>query len=158
LPIRAPGKGDASCPIEMKAGELCTRRTVTADPEESVIEAARRMTRENVGDLVVVEDIGGKMHPIGIVTDRDLVTGALVLAERALTLQVRDVIQRELVTACEDDPVEAVLAKLKRHQLRRMPIVDQQGVLQGVLTLDDIVEWIREQIDDASAVLQAAMP
>jgi CBS domain-containing protein len=142
----------------MKAGELCTRRTITAEPEESVVDAARRMMKENVGDLVVVQNIGGKVRPIGIVTDRDLVTGALALGdERAFRLEVRDVMQPELITSFDDEPVETVLASLKRHQIRRMPIVDRQGVLQGVLTLDDIVEWIREQIDDASAVLQSAM-
>jgi CBS domain-containing protein len=138
----------------MKAGELCTRRTVTADPDESVVEAARRMTHEDVGDLVVVENIGGKVHPIGIVTDRDLVTGALSLGDsRALSMQVRDVMQSDLITAWDDEPVEAALAKLKRRHIRRIPIVDHEGVLQGVLTLDDIVEWIREQIDDATAVI-----
>jgi len=138
----------------MKTGELCTRRTVTAEPDESVVEAARRMTKEDVGDLVVVEDIGGKVHPIGIVTDRDLVTGALSLGDnRMLSLRVRDVMQSDLITTLDDEPVEAALAKLKGRHIRRIPVVDRQGVLQGVLTLDDIVEWIREQIDDATAVL-----
>jgi len=141
----------------MKAGELCTRRTITADPGESVVDAARRMTKEDVGDLIVVEDIGGKVHPVGIVTDRDLVTGALSLGDtRTLSLDVRDVMQADLITAFEDEPIEAVLAKLKRRHVRRIPIVDREGVLQGVLTLDDIVEWIREQIDDASAALAPA--
>jgi CBS domain-containing protein len=141
----------------MKAGELCTRRTITAEPDETVIDAARRMTAEDVGDLIVVENIGGRVHPIGIVTDRDLVTRALSLGDSILlTLQVRDVMQSEVITSYEDELVEAVLAKLKRHKVRRMPIVDREGVLQGVLTLDDIVEWIREQIDDASAVIAPA--
>lgn len=140
----------------MQAGELCTRVVITADPDESVVSAARRMAREGVGDLIVVEDIGGKVHPIGIVTDRDLVTGALVLGDdRALTQCLRDVMQAELVTAYDDESVEAVLGKLKRRHVRRIPIVDRQGALQGVLTLDDIVAWIREQIDDAAAVLDA---
>jgi CBS domain-containing protein len=143
--------------LGMKAGELCTRRTVIADPDESVTEAARRMTKEHVGDLIVVENIGGKVHPIGIVTDRDLVTRVLALGDaHMLSLQVRDVMQSEIITSFDDDLVESVLAKLKRHKIRRMPIVDRQGVLQGVLTLDDIVEWIREQIDDASAVVAPA--
>src|SRR5262245_14858426 len=131
----------------MHAGELCTRRTVTADPEESVVDAARRMTKEDVGDLIVVQDVGGKTHPIGIVTDRDL-TSALSLGDsRAFSLRVRDVMEADLITAFDDEPVEAVLTKLKRRHVRRIPIVDRQGVLQGVLTLDDIVEWIGEQID-----------
>jgi CBS domain-containing protein len=139
----------------MKAGELCTRRTVTADPDETVVDAARRMTSEDVGDLIVVEQVAGRVHPIGIITDRDLVTRALSLGDsRTLSLRVRDVMQSDLVTALDDEPVEAVLSKLKRRHVRRMPIVDRDGALQGVLSLDDIVGWIREQIDDASAVIE----
>src|SRR5262249_52753717 len=101
-----------------------------------------------------VLDVGGKTHPIGIVTDRDLVTNALSLGDsRAFSLRVCDVMEADLITAFDDEPVEAVLTKLKRRHVRRIPIVDRQGVLQGVLTLDDIVEWIGQQIDDATAVL-----
>ena len=139
----------------MRSGELCTRRVVTADPGESVVTAARRMTSEDVGDLVVVERIGDKVHPIGIITDRDLVTGALVLGDaRTLSLTVRDLMQQPLVTAMEEDAAELVLAKLKRHHIRRIPIVDKEGALQGILTLDDLVGWIREQIDDATEVFE----
>ena len=116
----------------MKAGELCTRRTITADPGESVVDAARRMTKEDVGDLIVVEDIGGKVHPVGIVTDRDLVTGALSLGDtRTLSLDVRDVMQADLITAFEDEPIEAVLAKLKRRHVRRDPDRRSRGGAAG---------------------------
>lgn len=139
--------------LRMKAGELCIRIVFTADPDESVIEAARRMRDQRVGDLVVVDQVDGAAHPIGIITDRDLVTRALAEGGAGLRLRVRDVIADELVTATEDDHVEAVLAKLDRHGIRRIPIVDHAGRLQGILTLDDIVTWIGEQVEHTRALI-----
>lgn len=138
----------------MTAGELCIRRVVTADPEESVVDAAQRMRDEQVGDLVVVEKIGGSAHPIGILTDRDLVTRALAIGAPGLALQVSDVMVGNPITATEEDHVETVLAKLERHAIRRIPIVDGTGALQGILTLDDVVAWIGEQIERASAIVE----
>lgn len=138
----------------MTAGELCIRRVITADRDETVVDAARRLTDENVGDLVVVEQIADGVRPIGIVTDRDLVASALASGTpEALALHVEDVMS-ELVTAYDDEPVETVLAVLRTRKIRRLPIVDRSGALQGILTLDDMVAWIREQLDDAAAVIE----
>ena len=138
----------------MTAGELCIRRVITADLDESVIDAARRMAQENVGDLVVVEIVGERVAPIGMLTDRDLVVGALARgAPLALELRVRDVMS-ETVTAYADEDVSGVLATMQRHKIRRMPIIDREGSLQGILTLDDVVSWIREQLDRAAAVIE----
>ena len=138
----------------MNAGELCVRRVVTADPGESVVDAAKRMRDEHVGDLVVVERIGGKVHPIGLVTDRDLVTRSLAQGASGLDLRVSDVMVGGPVTATEDDHVETVLAKLKRHGIRRIPIVDHTGALQGIVTFDDVVTWIGEQLERATAIVE----
>jgi CBS domain-containing protein len=138
----------------MNAGELCIRRVVTADPEESVVDAAKRMRDESVGDLVVVEEIDGKVHPVGLVTDRDLVTRSLADGPHGLALRVGDIMEESLVTATEDDDLETVLAKLEHHDIRRIPIVDHAGALQGILTLDDVVTWIGEQLERASAIVE----
>jgi CBS domain-containing protein len=136
----------------MKAGELCTREVITATPDESVVEAARRMTRYDVGALIVVDDSDGVARPIGIVTDRDLVTRALVRGEPVASV-VADVMDADVVTASVDDDVDAVLSRLRRRAVRRVPIVDRRGGLQGILTLDDIVGWISEELRDAAALI-----
>lgn len=138
----------------MNAGELCIRRVVTADPDEPVVDIARRMRDEHVGDLVVVEQIGDKVHPIGIVTDRDLVTRALAAGTDGLVLRVRDVMHGGPITATEHDDIETVLATLRRHGIRRIPIVDHEGALQGILTFDDVVAWIGEQVERATAIVE----
>jgi CBS domain-containing protein len=136
----------------MKAGELCTRQVVTARPDESVIDAARRMADHDVGALIVVDVVGGVARPIGIVTDRDLVTRALVRGE-PLAATVHDVMDDGLVTATVDDDVELVLARLRRRAVRRVPIVEHDGGLAGILTLDDIIAWLSEELRDAAALI-----
>ncbi|HVK89342.1 MAG TPA: CBS domain-containing protein [Kofleriaceae bacterium] len=136
------------------AGELCIRRVVTAERDENVVDAARRMLEENVGDLVVVQYVGDQVKPVGLVTDRDLVMGALARGTPdAFTLRVRDVMS-DVVTAFDDEDVSAVLATLQRHKIRRLPIIDRDGSLLGILSLDDLVSWIREQLDRAAAVIE----
>jgi CBS domain-containing protein len=136
----------------MKAGQLCTRTVTTADPHESVVDVARRMSQHDVGAVVVVQESRGVTRPIGIVTDRDLVTRALTRGE-PLTSIVRDVMDHGLVTAGEDDDVDAVLARLRKRAVRRVPIVGADGGLVGILTLDDIIRWISEELREAAALI-----
>ena len=140
----------------MKAGELCIRDVVTAELDESVVEIARRMAEYHVGDVIVVDGrADGQPRPIGILTDRDLVVKVLARAERdPATTKVADVLPRELVTANEEEDVEVIVEKMRLHGIRRIPIVDLQGGLQGVLSLDDIVGWIRNQLQAATRLLE----
>jgi len=140
----------------MRAGELCIRTVVTAFPDESVVDAARRMADYQVGDLIVVDALGdGGAHPIGIVTDRDLVVRVLTRTDCVPSqTKITEVMRKEVVTASEDDDVEHVLASLRRHNVRRMPVVDQRGVLQGIITIDDIVGWMAEQLERTVGLLE----
>lgn len=137
----------------MKAGELCTRSVVTANVDEPVVEVARRMTRHDVGSVVVVEDVGGVARPVGMVTDRDLVTRALARGA-PVTGAVREVMNGELVTANEADDVDDVLARLRRRAVRRVPVVGAGGELLGILTLDDILAWISEELRSAVTLVE----
>jgi CBS domain-containing protein len=138
----------------MNAGALCIRDVITARPDESVIEAARRMARYNVGDLVVVDDTSGVVRPIGIVTDRDLVVRALARGDAVAHQPVRDVMQRDVITASVDTDVADVVAVMKRNLVRRIPIVDHRGSLEGILALDDIIGWLETQLAGATALLE----
>lgn len=140
----------------MKAGELCVRDVVTARPEESVVEAARRMASLHVGDLIIVHERRNRLpEPIGIVTDRDLVVSVLARPERSpVTTTIREVMKTELVTANEDDDVESVVAKMRTHAIRRIPIIDAAGGLQGVLSIDDVLVWMRDQLELTTRLLE----
>lgn len=121
---------------------------MTAVPDESVVCAAQRMRDEHVGDVVVLED----GRPIGIVTDRDLVVRVLAAERDADSLRVRDVMTRALATVAEDSDVFEVLDEMHRTGARRMPVVDGEGALVGLLALDDIVSWLARQMSVVSDV------
>lgn len=140
----------------MTAGELCVRDVVTASADESVIDAARRMAALHTGDVVIVAAApGGTLpRPIGIVTDRDLVVRVLAEGRDPTATSLEEIMQPELVLAREDDTVEHVLEQMREHAVRRVPIVDRAGGLQGVLSLDDLVGWMRDQLQAATILLE----
>jgi len=138
----------------MRAGELCVRDVVTALEHESVTDAARRMSQLHVGDLIVVVERGGALpRPIGIVTDRDLVVRVLARPDHPAAT-ISDVMSRELVTATEDDDVEAVVARMREHSIRRIPVVDRDGGLQGIISVDDVLGWMRDQVHATTRLME----
>lgn len=125
----------------MRVGKLCKRDVVTIRRNHSLIEAARRMRDQHVGDLVVVE--GERDTPVGILTDRDIVIGVVAKDPPDLArLDVGDVLTSELVTARTDEEVEEVLDRMKRHHIRRIPVVDVTGSLAGIFTVDDLLALV----------------
>lgn len=140
----------------MQAGDLCVRDVVTARATESVVEAARRMATFDVGDLIIVEERAtGLPRPLAIVTDRDLVLQVLARPELVPSnTKLADIMRRDLVTATEEDDADAVLEKMRAHAIRRIPIVDRDGGLQGMLSIDDVLGWLRDDIVTATKLLE----
>ena len=132
--------------IAMTVGDICNRNVVVAPETEMVVDAARRMRTSHVGNLVIVKARNGQHMPIGIVTDRDIVIGAVASDPDHINyLFVRDVMTSNLVTAYEDEEIDAALKKMHQHGIRRLPIVDETGALVGILTLDDILQYVSGQ-------------
>jgi CBS domain-containing protein len=130
----------------MTIGEVCKRSVVVAAKNETIVEAANHMRASHVGDLVVVEDRQGRRVPIGVITDRDIVVGAVAPNSGHIeSLLVGDIMTADVVTARETEPIEAALKKMEEHGIRRLPVVDGNGALVGILTLDDALQVITEQ-------------
>ncbi len=113
------------------------------------------MAEYRVGDLIVVTDIPRELpRPIGIVTDRDLVVDVLARPDRdPARTTVGDIMHRELVVASVDDDIESVVAKMRSRDIRRVVIVDKRGGLQGILSIDDVFGWMRDQMEAATRLL-----
>jgi CBS-domain-containing membrane protein len=135
-------------------GELCNREVVIAREGDSVEMAAERMRSFHVGDLVVVEEHAGRNVPVGIVTDRDLVVGGLAQGlARLATLRVGDVMSRELVTARPEEDLGIALDRMRSHGVRRLPVVNREGGLEGILTLDDVLELMSEELAELAKLV-----
>ena len=135
--------------MKSSCNEVVVRRVVTARPDETVVSAAQRMRDEHVGDLVILD--GGR--PAGIVTDRDLVVRVLAAERDPDSLVLSDVMTRAPATVRDDSDVLDVLETMRQTGARRMPIVDDDGVLVGILALDDILAWLGLQMSVAGAVV-----
>jgi CBS domain-containing protein len=130
----------------MTVGEICERNVVVAPKTEMVVDAAKRMRTSHVGDLVIVETKGERQVPVGILTDRDIVVGGVAGDPAHLTyLLVSDLMTDDLITAEEHESTEAALRKMQEHGVRRLPIVDSEGALVGIVTLDDLLQFFSGQ-------------
>ena len=138
----------------MTLGEICNRSVVVAPKTEMVVDAAKRMRTSHVGDLVIVENRRGRHVPIGVVTDRDIVVGALACdPDHIGTLLISDMMNPELVTAQEQESIETGLKKMQEHGVRRLPIVDGAGTLVGIVTMDDVLQYLTNQQNQMVALI-----
>ncbi len=140
----------------LSAGDLCTRTVVVAHRDLALNEAARLMREQHVGCLIVVDEWPEGRKPVGLITDRDIVTAVIAKDIDLRTLRVGDVMSGSPVIATEGESLLDTLAAMRRPGVRRVPVVDARGVLQGVLALDDVIETLGEQLSMLVQVLNAA--
>lgn len=138
----------------MRVLDVVKSRVTVARPNERLLDAIRRMRDEHVGALVVVEQCENGRRPVGILTDRDIVVGVFAKDQSHIgMLDVGDVMTPEPVTATSDEDVGDVLRRMRSFGVRRVPVVDASGMLDGVVTLDDIMAGLSEELASAAALV-----
>lgn len=130
----------------LTAGEVCIREVVIAQRNTPVVEAAQLMRSQHVGCLVVVEENGEHRHVCGLLTDRDLVIGVLAQGLDAEPLLAEDIMSDYPVTLREDDSLIDVMRAMRRHGVRRLPVVGGSKALVGLVTLDDVLQILSEEL------------
>ncbi|NNM82297.1 MAG: CBS domain-containing protein [Burkholderiales bacterium] len=138
----------------MPVGELCIRETIVVGREESALEVARLMRRHHVGDVVVVDEIEGRKIPVGIVTDRDLVVEIMAMGILPEALSAGEIMSDGLATIGEERGVFEAIGYMRSLGVRRLPVVDEKGALIGILTLDDLLELLAEELSDIARLLK----
>lgn len=136
----------------MSIGDICNRDVVVVEADCTIREAARVMRDYHVGDLVVVRS-GGVKEPVGIVTDRDIVVEVLGEGVDIGAVAVGDIMNDKLLTGREEDEVWDTLQRMRIAGVRRLPVVDRHGALQGILTLDDLIELFAEELAQAARLV-----
>jgi CBS domain-containing protein len=140
----------------MTVGEVCNRAVVIAKPGDSIAEAVRLMKTYHIGDVVVVEERQGRRVPIGIITDRDI---ALAVGERAVRLpflRIDEVMSHDIVTAVEQESLHDALKKMRSFGVRRLPVVNERGGLEGIVAFDDVIGLLSEELHDLAALVEKA--
>jgi len=138
----------------MKTGEFCNRSVVIVEKDDSALRAAQLMREFHVGDVVIVTSSAGKHMPLGIVTDRDLVLEVMALSVDPEMVSVADLFTApRLVTAWVDDDLEDTLDAMRANGVRRMPVVERDGSLAGIVTVDDILDEVADQLTDIARLV-----
>lgn len=138
---------------DMAVGEICNREVVVAERNLSVREAAQLMRTHHVGDLVVVEVMDGRKRPVGIVTDRDVVVEVVAPGVNPEALTVADIMGPEVATVRESEGVYEALRYMRDKGVRRMPVVDRDGGLAGIITLDDLLSLLAEEMTELAKLV-----
>lgn len=137
----------------MNAGELCVKSVVQVDASCELITAAKLMREHHVGCVVVVSPnpaTGGR-KPVGILTDRDIVTSVIAREVEPQRVRVDDLMTRKPVTVSEDTSLAEALQRMRAIGVRRLPVVKDNGDLSGILTLDDVVGHLVGQLGAVAA-------
>ena len=136
----------------MALRELASCPAITCPATVSVADAARRMMEHDIGFLVVVDD---RNHPIGVVTDRDL-TLRVLASGKSPDLAVGEVRTRPPTSVNLQASALQAADLMERHLCRRLPLVDDDGVVVGVLSLDDLLSEAAEEVKRLSSVMREA--
>jgi CBS domain-containing protein len=139
----------------MTVGRICQRDVDLAGADESVWQAAERMHQRTVGTLVVLDEA---KKPIGMVTDRDLAIQVIAERRDPYTTSVGEVMTKTLKTVSENDSIEAALSLMRSGAFRRLPVVDANGTLVGIVTFDDILMLLAEEFGQIGQLLERQTP
>jgi CBS domain-containing protein len=117
--------------------DLATREVETVGVETTLTECARKMRHTHVGCVIVAEPAGEELRPLGIVTDRDIV------------------MSRPLATVKASDDLLDALAHMREQGVRRLPVLDDDGMLFGLVSVQDILAALAQQTEAVVGVLMA---
>jgi CBS domain-containing protein len=134
-----------------KCDEVMTKNPVCCLPDDMVVKAAQLMKRENIGPIPVIENEETRKL-VGIVTDRDLALKIVAEGRDAKSTKVEAVMTREVVTCRADDDLQIALDAMSEHQLRRIPIVDNDNKILGIISQADVATRVDQPEKTAAMV------
>jgi CBS domain-containing protein len=116
--------------------DVMTTSPQSIESSSSIVEAARLMRDADIGSLPVVD--GGKLT--GVVTDRDITVRVVAEGKDPQNTKVGDVLSQDLVTIDPQQDLDEALRLMARHQVRRLPVVEEDGRLVGIVAQADVAE------------------
>jgi CBS domain-containing protein len=143
-----------------KCSEVMTPTPATCEPRDRITRAAEIMKREDVGAVPVVESQASQ-RLVGIVTDRDIVVRVLAAGGNVQDALVRDAMTGTPAYCREDEDVRHAVGYMAERQVRRMPIVDAEGRLRGIISQADVARRVNQDKatgEMVEAISQPAVP
>ncbi len=147
-------RDDRGSKRRVRASDIMTKDVTTCSPRDSLREVADRLESENVGSLPVVDN--GRL--VGIITDRDIVCRVIAEGRDTRNSFVADAMSEDLVTCWADDSLITVINRMGEHQIRRLPVVDTNGRLRGIIAMADIALEAEDDREVAEALEEISRP
>ena len=137
----------------MTIAAYCKREVTTVTPNVSVIEAARLMRDRHVGCVIATADATVDGAPLGILTDRDIVVAVLALNLDPEEVSVGDVMSSEPYTVGAGDARSDALEIMRAKGVRRLPVVDTDGHLVGIVSADDLLGLVADEVSSLARLV-----
>ena len=134
-----------------KCNEVMTKDPVCCLPNDSVAKAAELMQSGNIGSIPVIENVQNQKL-VGIVTDRDLALKIVAQGRDAKSTKVEAVMTHKVVTCLANDDLQKALDAMAEHQLRRIPVVDNENKIVGIIAQADVATRIDQPEKTAEMV------
>lgn len=138
----------------MAVKDLMIEGVETAGVDTSVEALAMRLEEARIGSIVIEEE----MKPVGMVTDRDLAVRVVGRDRPASEVTAEDVMSTDVTVVSEDDELMDVTATMREESVRRLPVVNDEGTIVGIITFDDLIRIIVTELSDLASVLQFESP
>jgi CBS domain-containing protein len=130
---------------------MMTKDPICCLPTDTVVKAAQLMKRENIGSIPVIENEQTRKL-VGIVTDRDLALKVVAEGKDAKSTQVESVMSGALVTCLAEDEIQKALDAMSENQLRRIPIVNKENKILGIIAQADVATRVNKPEKTAEMV------
>ena len=123
--------------------KCCREQVVAVSPDTPAVEVARIMGEKNVGSVVIVT---GDNRPVGVITDRDLAVRVMAREMNPGEVRAGEIPTRDVITFRDSMGIYEAIQKMTAEGIRRMPVVDDAGKLIGIVTMDDIIRMLGEEM------------
>jgi CBS domain-containing protein len=134
------------------ARDVMTPDPVCCTPNTPLDEVAKLMAHNDCGEIPVVDMAE---QPIGVITDRDIVCRVVAEGKNPMAYKVEDYMSQPVVTVRHDTPLNEVVSTMEKHQIRRIPVVDERGCCAGIIAQADVA-WTGDEHEVAELVREVS--
>ena len=139
----------------MQVASICGSFVAVVGRNSSVKETAELMRRHHVGAVVVTDTWEGEQVPVGILTDRDIVVSVVAMDLDPRDLTAGEIMSEDLVIISGDCDVYDAISKMRSEGVRRMPVVNSNGALTGIISLDDLFPLVSHELSSLAKLPSA---
>lgn len=137
----------------MAIRDICTHNVIVSHEDTPVDEVAHLMRSTHVGTVVVVRNSTLHREPVGIISDRDLVIEVMAAGVDPRLITARDIMTRNPVVVHDQDGICPTMERMRKHGIRRVPVVNDRGSLVGLLSMDDMVEFLAHELNSIAVLI-----